>query len=351
MADNMTDITDLEKHTIARRLETDIIMKAATLQTKIETARAPMEKEAEGDEGIEGNEESVVPVHLRVRRYPEPTLGRDRYCYGSGIAPEGMEVPQYLLLDLFSRSRAQGVVVLAEQWRTTQQYIAAWRASINGPTTRDSMFPGFTKQMVICLKAEATDNMSQVFNLIEHVGLANELSKALSTISNTHGDNYQTYVAWRRQQERRGGSLDSYGSFRKFIIHQAVTTLFGHEPESTAVNLKLVNSLVRRAEVLRALELAFGPGVFVLLLGFTGSSEKAWNEGTEAILKTLPNSCPMRRRVCNLANKNIWSKVVNNEQLYGPKLDAELRDISDRGNKDLLTLLSPEGEEITEDSV
>ncbi|KAH0338034.1 hypothetical protein KCU81_g7817, partial [Aureobasidium melanogenum] len=220
-----------------------------------------------------------------------------------------MEVPQYLLLDLFSRSRAQGVVVLAEQWRTTQQYIAAWRASINGPTTRDSMFPGFTKQMVICLKAEATDNMSQVFNLIEHVGLANELSKALSTISNTHGDNYQTYVAWRRQQERRGGSLDSYGSFRKFIIHQAVTTLFGHEPESTAVNLKLVNSLVRRAEVLRALELAFGPGVFVLLLGFTGSSEKAWNEGTEAILKTLPNSCPMRRRVCNLANKNIWSKV------------------------------------------
>lgn len=81
------------------------------------------------------------------------------------------------------------------------------------------------------------------------------------------------------------------------------------------------------------------------------STEKAWNEGTEAILKTLPNSCPMRRRVCNLANKNIWSKVVNNEQLYGPKLDAELRDISDRGNKDLLTLLSPEGEEITEDSV
>lgn len=42
-----------------------------------------MEKEAEGDEGNEGNEESVVPVHLRVRRYPEPTLGRDRYCYGS----------------------------------------------------------------------------------------------------------------------------------------------------------------------------------------------------------------------------------------------------------------------------
>lgn len=42
-----------------------------------------------------------------------------------GIAPEDMEGLQHLLLDLFSRSRAQGVVVLAQQWRTTQQYIKA----------------------------------------------------------------------------------------------------------------------------------------------------------------------------------------------------------------------------------
>ncbi|KAH0364738.1 hypothetical protein KCU65_g6609, partial [Aureobasidium melanogenum] len=189
------------------------------------------------------------------------------------------------------------------------------------------MFPGFTKQMVICLKAEATDNMSQVFNSIEH-----------------------TYLAWRRQQGRRGGSRASYESIRKFIIRQAFTTLFGHEPESTAANLKLANSLVRRAEVLRALELALGPGVFVLLLGFKWKSrtEKAWNGGTEAILGSLANSCPMLRRVRNLANKNIWSKLVNNEQFDGPKLNAELLDISDRGNKDLLTLLSLVGEEVTE---
>lgn len=229
------------------------------------------------------------------------------------------------------------------------------------------MFPGFTKQMVICLKAEATDNMSQVFNLIEHVGLANKLSKALSTMSNKHRDNHQTYLAWRQQQGKYGGSRSSCESIRKFLIHQAVTTLFGHEPESTAANLKLVNSLGHRAEVLRALESAFGRGVFVLPLGFNWksryvnrhicsasmltsccSTEKSWDAGAEAILKSLANSCPMLRHVCNLVNKNIWSKVVNNEQLDGPKLSAELLSISDRGNKDLLTLLSLIGEEVTE---
>lgn len=122
--------------------------------------------------------------------------------------------------------------------------------------------------MVICLKAEATESVSQVFNLIEHVGLANKLNNALSTMSNRHGNNYQTYLIWRQQQGRRGGSHGFYDSIRKFIIHQAVSTLFGREPASSVANLKLVNSLVRRAEVLHALELAFGPGVFVLLLGF-----------------------------------------------------------------------------------
>lgn len=56
----------------------------------------------------------------------------------------------------------------------------------------------------------------------------------------------------------------------------------------------------------------------------------------------------MLRRVCEAANRNIWSKVVNNEQLDGPKLNAELLNISDRGNKDLLNLLSLVGEEVTE---
>lgn len=59
-----------------------------------------------------------------------------------------------------------------------------------------------------------------------------------------------------------------YQSTRKFIIQKAVSTLFGHEPTTRVEDLKLVNSLVRRAEVLRVLELAFGAGLFVLLLGF-----------------------------------------------------------------------------------
>lgn len=46
-----------------------------------------------------------------------------------------------------------------------------------------------------------------------------------------------------------------------------MSTLFGHEPTSRVADLKLVNSLLRRAEVLCALELAFGTGGFVLLLG------------------------------------------------------------------------------------
>lgn len=85
------------------------------------------------------------------------------------------------------------------------------------------------------------------------------------------------------------------------------------------------------------LELAFGPGIFVLLLGFNSktryvshcpcpetiltychSTKKTWNEGTGQSLESLANECPMLRRVCHLANKNIWSKVVNNEQLNGP---------------------------------
>ncbi|KAH0380092.1 hypothetical protein KCU92_g7764, partial [Aureobasidium melanogenum] len=330
------------------------------------------EPEEDGeDEEPAADEKPVVPVRPRFRRHAEPALVEIDIAMklapfdltepswtsqlalvlrSRGIVPEDMEGLQHLLLDLLSRSRAQGVVVLAEQWRRTQQYIAAWIAAINGPSTRDSMFPGFTKQMVVCLKAEATENISQVFNLVEYVGLANKLNKALSAMSSRHGDDYQTNLAWRRQQGRRGGSRGSYESIRKFIIHQAVTNLFDHEPESTAANLKLVNLLVRRAEVLRALELAFGPGVFVLLLGFNWKlrRETAWNEGTEAILKSLANSCPMLRRVCSLANRNIWSKVVNNEQLDGPKLNAELLNISDRGNKDLLTLLSLVGEQVTE---
>ncbi|KAG9512781.1 hypothetical protein KCU93_g10253, partial [Aureobasidium melanogenum] len=205
------------------------------------------EDEEEGDN--EGNEEPVVPVRPHVRRYPEPALVE--IGIAMSLAPFESAGPKW-----------------TKQSRRTQQYLGAWRAAVNGPFTRDDMFPAFTKQMVICLKAEATESVSQVFNLIEHVGLANKLNNVLSTMSNRHGNNYQTYLIWRQQQGRRGGSRGFYDSIRKFIIHQAVSTLFGREPASSVANLKLVNSLVRRAEVLHALELAFGPGVFVLLLGF-----------------------------------------------------------------------------------
>lgn len=53
-------------------------------------------------------------------------------------------------------------------------------------------------------------------------------------------------------------------------------------------------------------------------------------------------------RVCQLANKNIESKAVNDEHLDGPKLNAEHLDLGDHCEKDLLTLLFLEGEEVTE---
>lgn len=54
-----------------------------------------------------------------------------------GISPESMEGLQNLLLDFLSRSCAQGVVVLAEQWRRTKQYSDAWRAAMSAPPARE----------------------------------------------------------------------------------------------------------------------------------------------------------------------------------------------------------------------
>ncbi|THY32499.1 hypothetical protein D6D01_02584 [Aureobasidium pullulans] len=70
-------------------------------------------------------------------------------------------------------------------------------------------------------------------------------------------------------------------------------TMEGPPGTSQATNLKLVNAMIRRADILRSLELAFGAGAFVLLLGFGWKSctEKSWDEATEAVLLSLSDDC------------------------------------------------------------
>ncbi|THY90532.1 hypothetical protein D6C95_06555, partial [Aureobasidium pullulans] len=174
---------------------------------------------------------------------------------------------------------------LAEQWRSPKQHIDAYTIATNASATTDNPFPGFTKQMILCLKSEAAQGVAKVFNLLEHVGVAALLSKALKAMSNKQ----------------------SSGT-------------------SQATNLKLVNAMVRRADVLRGLELAFSAGAFVLLLGFDWKSrtEKAWDEATEAVLLSLSDDCPMLRRVCRLVERNVWTKVIKGEKLHGPKLNVEI---------------------------
>jgi hypothetical protein len=56
----------------------------------------------------------------------------------------------------------------------------------------------------------------------------------------------------------------------------------------------------------------------------------------------------MLRRVCRLVERNVWAKVVKGEKLHGPKLNVEIWSERERLNKDLMTLLSYEGEEVNE---
>lgn len=168
------------------------------------------EEEDEEEEAAK-DEESVVPARPNIRRYPEPALveieigvamslapfdltepvwtGQLALILRSrGIAPESMEGLQNLLLDMFSRSRAQGVVVLAEQWRRTKQYSDALESCHERTSCSGQHVPAFTRKMVISLKAEAAEGVSGVFNLIEHVGLATKLAKAFTTMSNRQGE-------------------------------------------------------------------------------------------------------------------------------------------------------------------
>ncbi|THW05270.1 hypothetical protein D6D26_02251, partial [Aureobasidium pullulans] len=240
---------------------------------------------------------------------------------------------------------------LAEQWRSPKQHIDAYTIATNAPATTDNPFPGFTKQIILCLKSEAAQGVAEVFNLLEHVGVAARLSKALKAMSNKQSVAYKAYRSWHDQQGKCGGRRGSYPSIRNFIIRTAVNAVFGHQPgTSQATSLKLVNAMVRRADVLRGLELAFNAGAFVLLLGFDWKSrtEKAWDEATEAVLLSLSDDCPMLRRVCRLVERNVWAKVVKGEKFHGPKLNVEIWSERERLNKDLLTLFTYEGEEITE---
>lgn len=252
------------------------------------------DKGSNDGEGADGEDEPDVPVKPHTRRFPELALvetlvvadlapfetfepawpGQLLTVFKSrGIKPEKMEGLQNLLLDVFSRSRAGGAATLAEQWRSSKQHIDAYTVATNAPATTDNPFPGFTKQMILCLKSEAAQGVAEVFNLVEHVGVAARLSKALKAMSNKESVAYKAYRSWHDQQGKRGGRRGSYPSIRNFIIRTAVNAVFGYQPgTSQATNLKLVNAMVRRADVLRGLELAFGAGAFVLLLGFDWKS-------------------------------------------------------------------------------
>ena len=82
---------------------------------------------------------------------------------------------------------------LAEQWRSPKQHIDAYTIATNASATTDNPFPGFTKQMILCLKSEAAQGVAEVFNLLEHVGVAALLSKALKAMSNKQSVAYKAY--------------------------------------------------------------------------------------------------------------------------------------------------------------
>ncbi|THZ40311.1 hypothetical protein D6C90_05876, partial [Aureobasidium pullulans] len=205
---------------------------------------------------------------------------------------------------------------LAEQWRSSEQHSDAYTIATNAPATTDNPFPGFTKQMILCLKSEAAQGVAEVFNLLEHVGVAARFSKALKAMSNKQSVAYKAYRSWHDQQGKCGGRRGSYPSIRNSIIRTAVNA----SGTSQATNLRLVNAMVRRADVLRGLELAFSARAFVLLLGFDWNTEKAWDEATEAGLLSLSDDCPMLRRACRLVERN----VIKGEKLHGPKLNVEI---------------------------
>lgn len=252
--------------------------------------------ESDGHTSDPDEEEDDVAVRPHTRRYPaalvetvtvadlapfkifEPAWSQQLVTIFESrrIRPEKMVGLQVLLLGLFSDSHAAGAASLAQQWRHSKQHLDAWQAAKSAPATLDNPFPSFTRQMILCLKSEATEGLAEVFNLIEHVGVASRLANALLIMTNRNSLPYKAYVAWCEQQGNRSGRRNSYASIRKFIIQKAVKAVFSHLPGTTeAINLKLVNAMVRRADVLRALELAFGAGVFVLLMGFDWKSRYA----------------------------------------------------------------------------
>lgn len=117
---------------------------------------------------------------------------------------------------------------LAEQWRSSKQHIDAYTIATNAPATTDNPFPGFTKQMILCLKSKAAQGVAEVFNLLEHVGVAARLSKALKAMLNKQDVAYKAYRSWHDQQGKCGGRRGSYPSIRNFIIRTAVNAVFGH---------------------------------------------------------------------------------------------------------------------------
>jgi hypothetical protein len=62
----------------------------------------------------------------------------------------------------------------------------------------------------------------------------------------------------------------------------------------------------------------------------------------------LADDCPMLGRICRVAHDNVWSRIINNEPLNDTQLWVEVWNERDRANKDLLTLLSYEDQEIVE---
>ncbi|THY45631.1 putative MFS monosaccharide transporter [Aureobasidium pullulans] len=190
-----------------------------------------------------------------------------------GVQPESMEGLQHVLLDTFSRSRADGAAILAEQWRNSKRHHDAWREAENAPVSNDNPFPRFTKQMIACMRSEAAEGVAQVFNLIEYAGVANRLTNALKVLENKHSAAYQAYLTWYGMRGSHTGGRGTYESVRKFVIAKSVNAVFAHIPrDAKKDNLGLVSAMVRRAEVLRGMETAYGAGVFVLFLGFDWKS-------------------------------------------------------------------------------
>ncbi|CAD0096159.1 unnamed protein product, partial [Aureobasidium mustum] len=319
--------------TAASESDADIIMEATTLQ------QAGVMETLAGIGGVPLKYKRVARAMIKALKeedeeeedIPDDESGNEEITSEDDEKPEDDSDEEMVLVREHERSLPQAAL------RASKDHYDAWHAAINAPIAQDNPFTRLSQQIIVCLRTEAAQGIAEVFNLIEHAGVARRFTNALRVLQDTESQAHQQYITWYCQRGRSSGPRGSYDSLINFILTKALNAVFSHQVGTVKTdNLRLVTSMVLRAEVLRALENAFGAG-------------QAWTDDIEEILIALADRCPMLRRVYQVAETNVWSRIVQNRRLSETRLNVEVL-LTDRecSHQDLLTLLSLEGEDVQE---